>query len=245
MTLADFLRRQVAEREQGDECWEWPFRLSPMRRGVVSIDGVVTASHRAAFYVAHGHWPNICRHTCDNPPCFNPAHLRDGTQRDNIQDAVTKGRHARGASCGRSKLTERDVAGIKALLAAGAPVRLIAPEYGVSAGAVSHIRSHGGWTETQPTVTWERTPMTRCGTEHRGFDYLESVEWSLGLSKFRLYQLAAEGAIRIVRLSPKGNGARRISLTDVCALQRSIDAIRALTVSTDAPAPPIEASEDV
>ena len=34
----------------------------------------------------------IIRHRCDNPACINPLHLRSGTQKDNIQDMMRKGR---------------------------------------------------------------------------------------------------------------------------------------------------------
>jgi hypothetical protein len=34
-------------------------------------------------------------HSCDNPPCVNPAHLSIGTQKDNTLDSIAKGRTGR------------------------------------------------------------------------------------------------------------------------------------------------------
>lgn len=37
-------------------------------------------------------------HFCNNPPCIEPAHLRGGTQKQNVQQCVLDGRHRNGAT---------------------------------------------------------------------------------------------------------------------------------------------------
>lgn len=51
-------------------------------------------SHRYAWILTHGE-PEAGKcilHTCDNPPCCNPAHLYLGTQKDNSDDKMRRGR---------------------------------------------------------------------------------------------------------------------------------------------------------
>jgi hypothetical protein len=57
-------------------------------------------------------------HSCDNPPCCNPEHLREGTNTDNMKERQEKGRQSRGEARsllfrgeknGSSKLTEIQV----------------------------------------------------------------------------------------------------------------------------------------
>ena len=78
-----------------NECWPWmAFRL-PKGYGTISLGSAKSGkayAHRVAFFLTHGRWPNIGRHSCDNPPCCNPAHILDGSRSDNARDSVSRGR---------------------------------------------------------------------------------------------------------------------------------------------------------
>lgn len=78
-----------------DECWEWKGSLVPSGYGSVRSKGRVVGAHRKAYEDAHGPIPGglLVRHTCDNPPCCNPAHLIVGTAADNARDRTVRGRH--------------------------------------------------------------------------------------------------------------------------------------------------------
>src|SRR5271170_5361706 len=87
-------------------CWLW---LAAKTRGygVVWWKGRVERAHRAAFEDANGDGSasglTICHH-CDNPSCINPEHLFGGTPKDNVHDAIKKGRFRGG---GRPKGTTK------------------------------------------------------------------------------------------------------------------------------------------
>lgn len=52
------------------------------------------AVHRLTYEIWYGPIPGdrIVLHSCDNPPCCNPGHLRAGTHADNSADRVARGR---------------------------------------------------------------------------------------------------------------------------------------------------------
>jgi hypothetical protein len=68
-------------------------------------------THVVIWEEAHGPLPEgqIVRHTCDNPPCCNLSHLAAGTQADNLNDAVQRGRLDRAANA-RRQIKHRDSA---------------------------------------------------------------------------------------------------------------------------------------
>ncbi len=89
------------DRRGPDECWPWTSKavLSTLKYGALNLNGIVTGSHRVAYAIANGSIPDdlLVRHSCDNPPCCNPKHLIAGTQADNVQDMITRGRNYTGA----------------------------------------------------------------------------------------------------------------------------------------------------
>ena len=79
----------------------WPWCGSPgsqgygLLQGATNYRGFSFLAHRIAFALYNQRDPLIgllVRHSCDNPPCCNPAHLIEGTQKDNYDDAVERGR---------------------------------------------------------------------------------------------------------------------------------------------------------
>lgn len=51
-------------------------------------------AHRVSYYVSKGEIPDgLCiMHSCDNKACVNPEHLSVGTNRENMQDMIRKGK---------------------------------------------------------------------------------------------------------------------------------------------------------
>jgi hypothetical protein len=76
-------------------CWEWEKYLVG-GYGVIIFDGFKFSVHRLSFEHFKGIVPKgfDVMHDCDNPPCWNPAHLFTGTHADNVDDMMRKGRHA-------------------------------------------------------------------------------------------------------------------------------------------------------
>lgn len=87
------LRRIDDVRFPSSGCWEYPtgptFRYAKRK-----INGRLQYLHRLSLEIARGEALGSLEscHSCDNPPCINPAHLFAGTHADNGRDMSVKGR---------------------------------------------------------------------------------------------------------------------------------------------------------
>ncbi len=122
--------------EPNSGCWLWLGPLHPDGYGVSSrLD---QRAHRTSFIISTGRTiPKglLIRHTCDNPPCVNPAHLLLGTYQDNMDDKMRRGRHRNVPR----KLSETQEADVILRLRAGDLQKNVAADYGVSQQLISHI----------------------------------------------------------------------------------------------------------
>lgn len=75
------------------QCWEWQGSLRGDGYGQFYAHGKHRAVHRYAHFISTLEWPPVVRHKCDNRKCCNPHHLEGGTQSDNMQDVIARGRH--------------------------------------------------------------------------------------------------------------------------------------------------------
>lgn len=83
------------DRRSPAECWPWLRHLVAGGYGSIKIDGKNQLAHRVAWRLAYGQpIPDglLIRHSCDYARCCNPAHLILGTHKDNVDDAMTRGR---------------------------------------------------------------------------------------------------------------------------------------------------------
>lgn len=84
----------------------------------------------------------VVRHKCDNPKCVNPAHLEIGTQKDNIHDAIRRGRRN---AFGRQKLSPEKVLEIRRRAAAGESAETIAPDFDLKPHSVRGVIRGDSW----------------------------------------------------------------------------------------------------
>lgn len=132
--------------EENTGCWIWNGSRQTYSGGygVVGFGTAKIRAHRLAWELLRGSIPAGLHvlHKCDNPPCVNPDHLFLGSQRDNNDDKLRKGRTAKGETSGNAKLKADDVAFIRS---SDLRNKDLAELFNVDPSAVSVIRNRKRW----------------------------------------------------------------------------------------------------
>lgn len=141
--------------EKTTGCWIWNGHRNKQNYGSFTPTQTFEkllpmGAHRFSYILAYGAIEEgmvICHH-CDNPPCVRPDHLFIGTQKDNINDAVTKNRmrhlYGKDNARGRAKLTIEDV---KKILSLKGKMRNIdiAKMFNISDSIIANIYARRIW----------------------------------------------------------------------------------------------------
>lgn len=88
-------------------------------------------------------------HSCNNPACVNPEHLRCGTHADNMIDRQIAGNTAKGELQGLSVLKARHIPVIFALYKSGMTKKEIARIFKVSAPTIALVINRKTWNHIQ------------------------------------------------------------------------------------------------
>jgi DNA-binding transcriptional regulator YiaG len=135
------LQRMESKSQIRGECWVWT-GYERNGYGSISVRNSNGYIHALSFAIAHGEpdlGNDVVRHSCDTRRCWNPAHLLEGTQLDNVHDAHERGRavnppRMRGISNHLAALKDEQVREIRSR--AGEKQRDLAAEYGCSQSTV-------------------------------------------------------------------------------------------------------------
>jgi hypothetical protein len=96
------LEKIFARCKLAGECLEWTGALNDSggKRNrpaypMITFDKMRWQGNRLVYMLSKGHLiqkMQVC-HTCDNTKCLNPEHLWQGTNQQNVDDKMRKGRH--------------------------------------------------------------------------------------------------------------------------------------------------------
>jgi hypothetical protein len=142
-------------------CHIWRSRLNEQdKHGTLNVNGVAIPAYRIALEVKLGRpiaKGKQANHTCDVRACVNPDHLYEGTQKDNVADAIKRNRFVpppkpttpppihKGEDNNKAVMTEELVRQLREDKKSGASYVTLAKKYGISVSTVAQIVTGKTW----------------------------------------------------------------------------------------------------
>ena len=142
-TVMDRIERDT-HYEPNSGCWLYAGPVDEFGYGRVRIGKKKVRIHNFTFQKDNGDLLDgeVVRHSCDMPCCWNPNHLSSGTHSDNIQDALKRDRWPVGERNVWAKLTNEDIAIIRA---SSDTHRSLGERYGVAHSTIGYIKRGLSW----------------------------------------------------------------------------------------------------
>ena len=165
-----FERLEARSKKIIDGCWVWNGARTSAGYGEINRHKCLHLTHRLSWLIHRGEIPIGMHvlHKCDNPPCWNPAHLFLGNHQANTDDKIAKGRMRHGHLYGdqhparahpetylkygtdhwAARINMEIARQIRADWASGVMRKAeIASKFGVNRGTVHHIIVGKQWVE--------------------------------------------------------------------------------------------------
>lgn len=148
--MAELTKETLLNRVKIDKktnCWNYTMYKDKRGYGRTTYKNKTWLLHRLSYYLFRGKFKKdkyIC-HKCDNTSCINPDHLFVGTQKDNMQDMISKGRDGFGENHPCAKLNEKQVKDIRKKIKFGLSLREIAKQYDVNFTSIRSIKHYRAW----------------------------------------------------------------------------------------------------
>jgi len=142
---------EAFRKQPTDACLFWIYARGKNGYGGVTYEKKYQLVHRVVCEIFHGkptHINKYALHSCGNGnlSCFNPNHLRWGTQKQNIQDTVHHGRSQRGEKSHKAVLSEADVLFIRRAEANETMTQSeLAKKFNVRPSNISQICNRKSW----------------------------------------------------------------------------------------------------
>jgi hypothetical protein len=140
---------KVEQGENENDCWKWHGTKLNGTYGHFKLNKKMILAHRLS-YEYHNNCQikegNIILHSCDNPECTNPNHLKEGTQLENIIDRQNKNRQNKGEQQRSAKLTEQQVKEIRLKYSyKNITHSKLANEYQVATSTITQVLNYYNW----------------------------------------------------------------------------------------------------
>lgn len=126
------------------ECFDWPWAKDQDGYGLIHVDGKMRRLSHVVLEMDGRARPqkpaDHALHSCDRPSCGNPAHLRWGTNAENMAEMAARGRSLRNENNPRAIITLEIARKIRARYTAGGISQMaLAAQYGIRQPTLSQI----------------------------------------------------------------------------------------------------------